>query len=484
MVVAIEFTDATKLAADIRAGKVTARAALEHCFTQIDQHNGSINAIIWQDREGAIAEAEACDAETANGQSRGPLHGVPMTVKEAFDLVGSPSTWGNPAWKDNFPEHDSLVVQRYRAAGAVIFGKTNVPLALASWQSYNEIYGTTHNPWDLSKTPGGSSGGSAAALASGMSMLEAGSDIGSSIRNPAHYSGVFGHKPTWGVVPMQGHLPPDWHTDIDIAVTGPMARSARDLTLAFEIIAGADDANRNVWAINCPRDTRTQLSEFKVAVKLDDPACPVDQQYINTMTTFAKTLEAAGAEVHWNTEPELDSQAYFELYTKLLGAAQAFAYTQEMNEAELAHSEASATGVALDMQRLRVAARGMSHAEWQILDNERIKMRKHFDAFFGEYDILLTPVAASAAFPIQESPERYLRTIPVNNGVQPEFQQLFWAGYSCLIGLPTTVGRAGFVGHLPVGYQATTGTGKDYTSLAFAEAVEREVIGFSQAPSL
>lgn len=133
---------------------------------------------------------------------------------------------------------------------------------------------------------------------------------------------------------------------------------------------------------------------------------------------------------------------------------------------------------------MRVAARDMTHAEWQRLDNERIQMRKLFNAFFEGYDILLTPVSVSAAFPIQESPERYLRTIPVNGGVQPEIQQLFWAGYSCLIGLPTTVGRAGFVDHLPVGYQATAGTGRDYTSLAFAEAVEREVIGFSAPPRI
>ena len=480
---AIKFTDATQLASDIRAGKITARAALTHCFERVDNQNETINAVIWQNRHAALAEADACDAEAAKGQFRGPLHGVPLTVKEAFDLVGSPSTWGNPAWKDNFPARDSLVVERYRAAGAVIFGKTNVPYALASWQSYNDIYGTTHNPWDLTKTPGGSSGGSAAALACGMSMLEAGSDIGSSIRNPAHYSGVFGHKPTWGVVPMQGHLPPGCHGNIDIAVTGPMARSARDLTLAFEIIAGADDTNRNLWKLNCPRDTRSKLNEFKVAIKLDDPVCPVDQRYIETLTKFAKTLEAAGAQVHWNTEPELDSQAYFELYTKLLAAAQAFGFTEEQNLAELEHSEANATGVALDMQRLRIAARRMSHAEWQVLDNERIKMRNLFDSFFEEYDILLTPVTVSAAFPIQETPERYLRMIPVNDGVQPEYQQLFWAGYSCLIGLPTTVGRAGFVDHLPVGYQATSGTGRDYTSLAFAEAVEREIIGFTPPPS-
>jgi amidase len=263
-----------------------------------------------------------------------------------------------------------------------------------------------------------------------------------------------------------------------------MARSARDLTLAFEIIAGADDANSNQWKINCPHDTRTKLSEFKVAVKLDDAVCPVDQGYIDTMTDFVKKLEAAGAQVSWNTEPELDSQAYFDLYIKLLAAAQAFGYTEEQNIPEEKHLEANATGVALKMQRMRIAGRRMGHGEWQRLDNERIKMRNLFNAFFQNYDILLTPVTVSSAFPSQQKPVRYLRTIPVNDTTQPEYQQLFWAGYSCLIGLPTTVGRAGFVDHLPVGYQATTGTGCDYTSLAFAEAVEREVIGFTPPPDL
>lgn len=475
-------TDATALAAQIRSGKLSATQALEQQFDRVDRHNPALNAIIWQNRAEALEHARQLDKDAAQGDFRGPLHGVPGTVKEAFDLAGSPSTWGNPAWVRNIPERDSLVVKRYRDAGGVIFGKTNVPLNLADWQSFNDIYGSTNNPWDLTRGPGGSSGGSAAALASGMSYFEAGSDIGSSIRNPAHYCGVYGLKPTWNIVPQQGHQPPGSLTDPDIAVTGPMARSARDLALCFDLLAGADDWMRDAWSTHCPPDPRRNLSDFRIAVKLDDPACPVDQSYQDALGAFAEKLAGAGARVQFDAEPDLNTTAHFDLYMTLLGAALCGGLTSEFIAEQRQYMEERVTGTVRHMWRLRFDGQDMHHADWQVLDNERRKARQVFDRFFGDWDILMVPVCASAAFEHNHKGQRYERELIINGKAQAEPQQLFWSGYSGVVGLPSAVGPAGQVGHLPVGYQAIAGHGRDRTALAFAQAVEREVIGFTPPP--
>ena len=196
----LHWKSATEIARLIREKKVTASDVLEHFLTRVDRFNPKLNAIIWQDRDRARKRAIAADAALTRGQVWGPLHGVPMTIKESYNVAGSPTTWGDPVLKDNVTKGRALSVERLEKAGVVLFGKTNVPLMLADWQSYNAIYGTANNPWNTDLIPGGSSGGSAAALASGMTGIDAGSDIGSSIRNPAHYCGVFGLKPTWGII--------------------------------------------------------------------------------------------------------------------------------------------------------------------------------------------------------------------------------------------------------------------------------------------
>src|SRR5689334_9985634 len=194
------FASAGEIAAQIRARKIGAVECLEYFAKRVERFNPQINAIVVFDWERARKRAAAADNALLRGELWGPLHGVPMTVKESFDLANQRTTWGDPIFKDVVASADDLIVQRIESAGAVMFGKTNVPRMLMDFQSYNEIYGTTNNPWDLTRIPGGSSGGAAAALAAGLTGLELGSDIGGSIRNPAHFSGVFGHKPTFGLV--------------------------------------------------------------------------------------------------------------------------------------------------------------------------------------------------------------------------------------------------------------------------------------------
>ena len=472
---------AQSLAKQISDKKISAVELLHMHFDQVDQFNPDINAVIWEDRETAMADAKACDDETANGQSRGPWHGIPVTVKESFDLAGSPTTWGYVPWKDNIIDTDSDAVKRYRADGAIVYGKTNVPLKLVEWQSFNDIYGTTSNPWDQTRTPGGSSGGSAAALATGMAALEVGSDIGSSIRNPAHYCGVFGLKPTWNVLSMQGHLPPGWYGDIDIGVGGPLTRNAGDLKAAFDTLVGPTRFDASCWQSGLPADTRSRLSDFKIAVMLGDPASPVDPAYLAKIETFAKKLEAAGAKVIWNSLPEIDSEDHFTTYLRLLGAALSFG----MSDDDVKAMQDSIIDAAPEIKRTagnRYAGLSVSHREWLDLDNKRRIARLAFDDFFKDVDIILAPVCASAAFLKNEGGARYTRYIDVGGKSQLEVFQLFWSGYSGVVGLPSTVGPMDTIDGLPVGYQAIAGHGRDYTALAFSECVEREIVGFTPPP--
>ncbi len=472
---------AQSMAGAIRSGDVSATELLLAYFDRVDRINPQVNAVIWQDREAALAQARACDDELARGVARGPLHGVPVTVKESFDLAGSPSTWGYPPWADNVRPVDSDVVSRLRRAGAIVYGKTNVPLKLADWQSFNQIYGSTSNPWDLTRTPGGSSGGAAAAIATGMSALEVGSDIGSSIRNPAHYCGVYGLKPTWNLVSMQGHLPDGWFGDIDIGVGGPLARSASDLALAFDVLVGPSRFEASCGQPAIQRDERMRLAQFKVAIKLDDAASPVDAAYREVLEGFAHQLEQAGTTVVWDRLPLIDSEAYFTLYLKLLGAALSFGATDE-EVAALRAAVAQAPPIAQRVAGIRFGGMDLSHREWLGLDNERRIARRIFDAFFEDCDLILTPVCAGPAFPKNEQGMRFTRYIDINGAPQLEMLQLFWSGYSGVIGLPSVVGPIGMVGHLPVGYQAIAGHGRDQTALAFAQCVEREIRGFSPPP--
>ena len=224
----VPFRSAKQLAGDIKRKKIGCVELLELYLARVQKYDGALNAIVVRDFDRARTRARTLDR--ARG-ARGPLHGVPMTIKESYDVAGLPTTWGVPAYKNRIATKNALVVDRLLDAGAVLFGKTNVPLYLADWQSFNAIYGTTNNPWDVTRAPGGSSGGSAAALAAGLTGLEAGSDIGSSIRNPAHFCGVYGHKPTWGIVPRHGQALPWQGAPVDIDVVGPLARSSDDLAL-------------------------------------------------------------------------------------------------------------------------------------------------------------------------------------------------------------------------------------------------------------
>ena len=478
----LPFRSAKQLAADIRRKKVGCLELLDIYLARMDKYNARLNAIVVTDRDGARRRARAADAALKKGKAWGPLHGVPMTVKESYDVVGMPTTWGAPELKDNRPSRNALAVDRLLGAGVVLFGKSNVPLMLADWQSYNAVYGSTNNPWDLGRTPGGSSGGSAAALAAGLTGIEAGSDIGASIRNPAHYCGVFGHKPTFGIVPPRGQALPGRMAQPDIAVIGPLARSADDLALGLSAMAGADEIDGAGWQLRLPAPRRKQLREYKVAVMLTDPSSEVDQEVQDRLQALADFLAKKKARVSDRARPDIDTGEADRVYIQLLRSATSGRQTDDELAKNLEIARRLAPGDESYYARM-MRGNTLLHRDWLAFDEARHRMRWKWHAFFEEWDLLLCPPAASAAFPHDQQGERYERTIRVNGKDVPTTDQLFWAGYPGLVSLPATVAPIGFTPTgLPVGVQIVGPQYADRTTIDFARHLEREYQAFTPPP--
>ncbi len=473
----IVFKSAIELGKLMKARKLGAEELLDHCLTQFMRHNARVNAVVVADLDRARRAALAAEERYAAGKPLSPLDGVPMTIKESFDWAGLPSTWGDPRLKDNYPERDAEVLERMEAAGAVAYGKTNVPLLLADWQSFNEIYGTTNNPWDVTRTPGGSSGGAAAALATGMSAMEIGSDIGASIRNPAHYCGVFGHKPTFGVVPYRGHLMPGSAALSDITVAGPMARSAKDLTAMMQVLAGSDGIDARGVSISLPKPRQKTLRDFRVAVKLTSDICEVDELYRDKILEVTRALKGKVKQISFDAAPIFDDATAYENYVLLLRATA----TKRMPLADYEKALALAqTFDADDKSYLALMNRGfsLSHREWLRQNELRHQMRILWDDFFDDWDVMLCPAAASTAWKHDQIGERHERLIPVNGHMVSTIDQRFWAGYSGNFYLPSTVAPIGLVNGLPCGVQIIARQYGDFESLRFAELLEELLGGF------
>ena len=480
----LAFRSATALAAALRTREIGCRELLEHYLERVERHNPALNAIIVTDFRGARRRADEADAALARGESWGPLHGLPMTVKESFDVVGLPTTWGLTDLKNNIPSANALAVGRLLAAGAVIFGKTNVPVLLADSQSYNPVYGTTNNPWDLALTPGGSSGGAAAALAAGLTGLEIGSDIGGSIRNPAHYCGVWGHKPTYGIAPPRGQSLPGNVAASDISVIGPLARSAEDLALALDIIAGPDPIEAAGWRLDLAPPRGTALSDYRIAVMLDDPNCAVDREVQDILQGVADFLARQGAEVSDRARPDIDTAELHAVYIKLLRAATSRRLTQEVFER---HVETARGLDPADQSYVARMMRGvtLSHRDWLADNEERHRLRLKWAEFFRDYDLLLCPVTAGAAYPHDHDHEgeRWKRMIQINGKPAPTINDLFWAGLTGLVYLPATVAPAGLTAKgLPVGAQIVGPQYGDKSCIAFAGLLERAYRAFVAPP--
>lgn len=464
---------ASEQLAALRRGDVTASELLGAHLERVERHNGALNAIVWQDVDGARTAAAAVDGPPTDDQ---PLRGLPMTVKEAYDLAGAPTTWGIPEMADNIATTDSVTVARLRSAGAIIHGKTNVPLGLADLQSYNDIYGTTNSPWDLTRTPGGSSGGSAVALVVGMAALEMGSDIGGSIRNPAHFCGVFGHKPTWGLIPPRGHALPGGLADPDIAVVGPMARSAVDLHLALDVLAHPDRLHEGI-RYDLPR--AEGVDGLRVVLWPTDPVAPASRAVADRVRTVGSALEELGARVIDDVRPDFDSADSHRVYSALLqaflGAASPLAQWEE--ERRLGDSLG-----ADDPRGAMFRARTITHHTWLRLHHQRERLRWAWRHFFDDHDLVVMPVTPTSAFPQDQSPIGS-RTIDVDGEPFEYLEQIFWAGLTGVAHLPSTVIPTGPDEHgLPIGVQLVGPAFGDRLTIDVACALEEAGFAFEPAP--
>ena len=480
------FKSARELAKALATKKVSALELADDAIARIEKHDGRINAMCVRDFDGARRAARAADDLIAKGQG-GPLAGIPMTLKESFNVAGQPTTWGFPPHKDFIAKEDALIVGRVKAAGAVILGKTNVPLGLADWQSYNDIYGVTGNPFDVARTPGGSSGGSSAALAAGYGALSLGSDIGGSLRAPAHFCGVYAHKPTHAVVPMRGHTPPPFSplaVDTDLAVVGPMARSAADLSDLLDVIADPDDLQvGRGYKLALPEPRHLALRDFRVLMLDTHPLMPVETSVRSALDTLAEHLAKAGVKVA-RTSPLLpDVEVSTRLYMKLLFSFLAATFPPQAYEGmRAAAAKLKSDDKSLSAERLRGAA--SSHREWLGWDRQRAMLRAQWRAFFDEFDAVLCPIMPTPAYVQDHSPDQDVRRIVVDGKDYPYVDQLVWPGIATCPGLPATSIPLGLAGGLPVGAQIVGPWLEDRTPLKLAELIEKDFGGFVPPPGI
>jgi amidase len=453
------FRSATDAARTLRRGERSARELTEMLLARIEAVNPALNAVVALRREAALREAAAADDATARGDDAGPLHGVPMTIKDGFNVAGLPTTWGNPAFKELVADRDATVVRRLRQAGAIIVGKTNVAFMLADFgQTANELYGVTNNPWDTTRTPGGSSGGAAAALAAGMTFLEYGSDLVGSIRIPASFCGVYGLKPTVEVVPLTGFQPPGPPAGpsdmMYMSAVGPLGRSAPDLRLALRVTGGPEGPAAKAYAWAPPPPRRTRLGDFRVGVVLDHRLAPVSSEVAAPLSDAVDALARAGATVVDGWPDGVDPARDFESFGFHV---QLFFAFQQPGEDVATLSEV------VDHERRRMAAR----AAW--------------NRYFDDVDVFLCPVDFTPAFPHDTRPFE-ARTIATPEGERPYADQAFWVSPASLPGLPAVAAPIGRTpGGLPVGAQIIGPLYEDDTAITFAELLG-DVIGGCEPP--
>jgi amidase len=475
------FRSATELSAALAAKQVSAVELAQDAIGRIERHDGKINAICVRDFDRGLQAARAADTARGRGESK-PLLGIPLTVKESYNIAGLPTTWGFPAQKDFVPPENALSISRVKDAGGVILGKTNVPLGLGDWQSYNEIYGTTNNPFDLGRTPGGSSGGSAAALAAGYGPLSLGSDIGGSLRVPAFHCGVYAHKPTFALVPSRGHTPPPFPPlpfDRDLAVIGPMARSAADLSLLLDVIAGPDPLEAGVgYRLALPPSRHSDLKSFRVLLIDSDPVMPTNKAVRAAIEKLASDLGKAGVTVTRQSPLLPDFAATSRLYMRLLMSFLAGSFQPEVYAgAQAAAAKLSPDDISLGAERLRGIA--LSHRDWVMADGARARLRAQWRELFKTFDAVICPVLPTPAFPHDHSQDQESRRIDIDGKPYVYPDQLAWAGIATLPGLPATAIPLGLSPQgLPVGVQIVGPWLEDRTLLKLAELIEREFGGF------
>ncbi|MCH8108902.1 MAG: amidase [Chloroflexi bacterium] len=474
------FSSATAMLQALRDRRLSAVELLDLHLRRIERFNPTLNAIVIPDYDNARKVAEAADAARARGED-GPLLGLPLTIKDCIDVEGLLGTAGVEQFAGRIPESDSRLAARVRKAGGVIMGKTNVPPNAGDWQSVNPIFGRTNNPWDLSRTPGGSTGGGAAALAAGLTPLEFGSDIGGSIRIPSAFCGLFGHKPSETALAKSGHFPgsPLPNPGAIMSVQGPLARSAGDLELAFDVASGPDIGEDIAWRLEVPPARHERLSGFRVAVMPAIEWLPVDAEILEAQERLISTLSKAGATVK-EIQPEAfgDLRRHHQLYSSILTMI-----TLAGGSVEERHHRAEnmrATGDEFDA----ATARGLeaSAVDFMAWLREREQFRQSYRQFFRDWDVLIAPITIVPAFPHTDAPWSK-RTVEVNGNPVKYGLQTVYPAVATLCGQPATAFPMGLTrSGLPIGLQAIGPYLEDRTPMRFAALIEQELGGFRRPP--
>ena len=431
---------ALETARAIRAGELSPREAVQDAIARIERLDAHINAVVVCDFERALETAIAMDGVAPGAHQ--PLFGVPMTIKESFDIAGLPSCWGHERFAGNIAPRDAKLVARLKAAGAVILGKTNVPVDLSDWQSFNPVYGRTNNPHDHARSPGGSSGGSAAAVASGMVPCEFGTDIGGSVRVPAHFCGVWGHKTTWGLISKHGHDHPamggqDGH-DGALSIAGPLARNAEDIAALVRI--GAQFPLR---------ENTKPLANCRILALLDHPDSSLDSSVRGPIEATLAKLEKVGIAIDRTSDllPDL--------------AAQQADYLRMLN---------------ISMARGAPAPDGhrATATDWFNLLDRQAQNQLAWEAVFARYDFVLAPPAPVLAVPHRDEPV-FRGMLDIDGREVPGATGLAWSGLATFPNLPATVLPIGQSGGLPCGLQVIGPLWSDLDCIAAADAIDRIV---------
>jgi amidase len=471
----IAFAPATEQLRLLDRGEIGAVELLELYLARIDRFNPAYNLVVAFDRERARTFAGELDRRRKQGSAPAPLAGLPITIKDSFEVTGMPATCGLEPLRDHRPDTDADAVTLLREAGANVFGKTNLPAGASDWQSFNPVYGLSRNPWNPDRTVGGSSGGAAGAVAAGFTAFELGSDIGGSIRIPSHFCGVFGHKPTYGAVPLRGHIPPPpgMLSQPELGVAGPIARSAGDLELLLGVLADKP--------LMPARHTR--LEDFRVGVWMGEDAYRVDGAYRAALESYIADLRHAGARIEEVALP-VDPRESYETYLQVLFAIVGAPAPQEADAFEQL-ADRDETGIAAKLARYMRTSLG----EWFGLAEKREHLFQAWRRFFGGYDLLVCPAVPVVAFPHMAEgsgvhSDQLFRRVTIDGEPAP-YLDFTWQSLALVANLPATVMPTGrLVEGLPTGLQIIGPHSEDQTAIAFAQCAERQVGGFMPPPAL
>ena len=461
---ALALRSATELASAIANKEISSRELLDLFASRVERFDESVHAVVTLDLDRARAAAKAADELTARGESLGPLHGLPTTIKDAIETEGIRSTGGATELTDHVPAADAPAVAQLKRAGAIVFGKTNLPRWSGDLQSYNDIFGTTNNPWDTTRVPGGSSGGAAAAVATGQTSFELGTDIGGSVRIPSHFNGVFGLKPSYGVVPQRGYLDRvgGGITDPDINVFGPIARSADDIALLLDVLAGPPPEQAPAWRVDLPVSRHESLAGVRIAVKFEDESCPTDRAYLDVLKRTADRLADAGAKIEEAKLPVPMAEQVL-LFGGLILPAISPSMGDEVGEAV-----------------------SPSHYAWLKLQDQRAGAQRAWaDWFASGVDAFLCPVTPTPAFPHNQEGDFMTRTLDVNGEARPYIENTTWTGLIGVVGLPSAVPPIGQTSAgLPVGVQVVTPYLHDRTAIRLAALIAQASGGGYEPPPI